>query len=78
MEASVFFQSCVLSGLSSSASPFQGVGLTIRHRDVAEQSGGRNSFASLQKVETGSWTQKSCVAIVQGSRLLKTVSCCQD
>lgn len=26
MEASVFFQSCVLSGLSSSASPFQGVG----------------------------------------------------
>lgn len=73
MEASVFFQSCVLSGLSSSASPFQGVGLTIRYPDVTE-----HGFASLQKVETGSWTQKSCVTIVQGSHLLKTVSCCQD
>lgn len=78
MEASVFFQSCVLSGLSSSASPFQGVGLTIRYPDVTEQNGERHGFASLQKVETGSWTQKSCVTIVQGSHLLKTVSCCQD
>lgn len=51
----------------------------IHYLDVTEQNRGRHGFASLRKkVETGSWTQKSCVAIVQGSHLVKTVSCCQD
>lgn len=69
MEASVFF-------LASLALPLlpRGLGLTIVW-DVAEQNG---AFASLQKAEIGSYAQKSYVAVVQGSHLVKTVSCCQD
>lgn len=63
--------------LASLAVPLLSRGLvpTIHYLGVTEQNRGRHGFASLRKVETGFRTQKSCVAIVQGSHLVKTVSC---